>query len=475
MNEDLRPYPAYKPIGVVWLGELPVHWKLRRLKHVVGINKVTLAETTSPDFEFRYLEIGAISTGELTDDPRPIRFGAAPSRARRVVRKGDILVSTVRTYLKAVWFVDETYENLVCSTGFAVLTPLLQAKPEFVKYATLSNSFSDRGTAESVGTAYPAIPEGRIGSFHICVPPLQEQDAIVRYLDYVDRRVRRYVEAKRKLIVLLEEDRRTVIHQAVTRGLDPNVPLKPSGKEWLGDIPAHWEVRRIKSLSQVKRGASPRPIEDPRYFDENGEYAWVRIVDVSASSHHLEKTSQRLSKLGQTSSVQLQPGSLFLSIAGSVGKPIIARIKCCIHDGFVYFPQFRGNVDFLYRVFSCEAPFSGLGKLGTQLNLNTDTVGNICLGWPPESEQREIVDFLVASTSRIDKAIGSTQRQIELLEGIPHTVDCDVVTGKLDVRAAAAGLPDEEDDDLRWVDGGPETSLDRGAGKVLEIFEETAT
>ena len=161
----------------------------------------------------------------------------------------------------------------------------------------------------------------------------------------------------------------------------------------------------------------------------------------------LRRQANGFSKLGQSLSVQLQPGSLFLSIAGSVGKPIITKIKCCIHDGFVYFPQIRGNVDFLYRVFSCKAPFVGLGKLGTQLNLNTETVGDIYLGWPPESEQREIVEFLAAATKRIDKAIASTREQIELVEEYRTRLIADVVTGKLDVRAAAAQLPDEADDE----------------------------
>ena len=131
-----------------------------------------------------------------------------------------------------------------------------------------------------------------------------------------------------------------------------------------------------------------------------------------------------------------------LGIAGSVGKPIITKIKCCIHDGFVYFPQFRSSVEFLYYAFLCKAPFAKLGKLGTQLNLNTDTVGGINLGWPPESEQREIVGFLVNATEEVDSAIASSQRQVDLLNQYRTRLISDVVTGKLDVREAAARLPE---------------------------------
>ena len=191
---------------------------------------------------------------------------------------------------------------------------------------------------------------------------------------------------------------------------------KPSGADWLGAIPTHWELLQIKRLSPVKRGASPRPIDDPNYFDDKGEYSWVRISDVTSSKRYLEETTQRLSSLGKSLSVPLKPGALFLSIAGSVGKPIITRINCCIHDGFVYFPQFEGNPEFLYYIFASGQPYGGLGKLGTQLNLNTDTVGAIHIGYPSYEEQREIVTYLDCETTRIDTLIEKKQRQIELLQ-----------------------------------------------------------
>ena len=127
---------------------------------------------------------------------------------------------------------------------------------------------------------------------------------------------------------------------------------KDSGVEWLGDIPEHWEVIKIKHLSSVKRGASPRPIDDPKYFDEDGDYSWVRIADVSASDTYLYRTSQMMSDLGSSFSVKLEPNQLFLSIAGTVGKPCINKIKACIHDGFVYFPELKIPNKFLFYVFA---------------------------------------------------------------------------------------------------------------------------
>lgn len=117
--------------------------------------------------------------------------------------------------------------------------------------------------------------------------------------------------------------------------------------DWLGTVPEHWEVKAIKWLSPVSRGASPRPIDDPKYFDDEGEYAWVRIADVSASDGILRETTQQTSALGSSLSVKIEPGQLFISIAGTVGKPCISAIRACIHDGFVYFPRLELNPKFL--------------------------------------------------------------------------------------------------------------------------------
>jgi type I restriction enzyme S subunit len=191
---------------------------------------------------------------------------------------------------------------------------------------------------------------------------------------------------------------------------------KDSAVEWLGRVPAQWEVKRIKRLCLVKRGASPRPIEDPIYFDDDGEYSWVRISDVTASTKYLERTEQRLSEHGKSKSVPLEPGELFLSIAATVGKPIITKIKCCIHDGFVYFVGLKENREYLFYLFSSGELYKGIGKTGTQLNLNTDTIGDLRIPLPSSPEQEVIVAFLDRETAKIDTLVAKKERLIELLQ-----------------------------------------------------------
>ncbi|WP_271950289.1 restriction endonuclease subunit S [Microcystis aeruginosa] len=202
----------------------------------------------------------------------------------------------------------------------------------------------------------------------------------------------------------------------MTKKWQPYPTYKDSGVEWLGAIPEHWEVKKCKQLSLIKRGASPRPIDDPSFFDDDGAYSWVRISDVTASNKYLETSEQKLSELGKSKSIALEPGELFVSICATVGKPIITNIKCCIHDGFVYFPFLKENREYLFYIFSGGELYKGVGKQGTQLNLNTDIIGDIKLPIPPLPEQQKIAEFLDQETSKIDKLITKKERLIELLK-----------------------------------------------------------
>jgi len=225
---------------------------------------------------------------------------------------------------------------------------------------------------------------------------------------------------------------------------------KESGEEWLGSVPTHWDVIQIKRLSTVKRGASPRPIDDSKYFDDEGEYAWTRIADVTASDVYLTQAPQKLSKLGSSLSVKLEPGSLFLSIAGTVGKPCITGMKACIHDGFVYFPELKIPNKFLFYVFAGGQAYKGLGKFGTQLNLNTDTVGGIKIGCTDNAELDKIVQFLDHETAKIDTLIEKQQQLIKLLKEKRQAVISHAVTKGLNPNAKM------RDSGVEWLGEVPE-------------------
>ena len=432
----LSHYPSEKDMPSQHTGQGPENWHLRRLKDWVDINEDILPENTDPDLEFRYMEISALNAGVLVEAPQKTRFSNAPSRARRRVKAGDTIISTVRTYLKAIWHADNPGTDLVCSTGFAVLTPKRGTNPKFVSYLVQSEPFTDRVTAESVGTAYPAISENKLASFKVLIPPLDEQAAIVRYLDAADQRIREYVSAKERLIALLEEERQTVIHQAVTRGLDPNVTLKPSGVEWLGDVPEHWEIQQLKQKSRIFRGRfSHRPRNDPSLYD--GPYPFIQTGDIARAGKWITTYEQTLNVRGLAVSQMFPRGTLVMTIAANIGDAAILDLDACFPDSVVGFtPSHNVDRDYLYNLFqSMKTEFLRVAPVNTQGNLNVDRIGATIVAFPPLAEQTAIAAHLNQLAYGSDIAIDRARRRIELMEEYRTRLIADVVTGKIDVRS----------------------------------------
>ena len=423
LSRRFRPYPVNKDSGVHWLGKIPKHWEVRRLSWLATCldgKRIPLNSEERARMLGGYPYWGANGIVDYVDrwlfDEELVLLGedGAPffDRSRPVAFR-----------IKGrVWVNNHAH----------VLRPQPMADGRFLAHAL--NCVDYRAFID--GSTRDKLTQGDMRGIPIQCPEMMEQRAIAAFLDLETARIDGLVARKERLIALLQEKRTALITRAVTRGLDPNVPMKDIDVEWLGEIPSHWDVKKIKRLCTVRRGASPRPIEDPVYFDDQGEYAWVRIADVTASGKYLDMTSQRLSDAGASKSVPLEPGELFVSIAATVGKPIIARIRCCIHDGFVHFRNLHENREYLYYLFSCGEPYKGLGKLGTQLNLNTDTIGDIYVPIPPAAEERAIVQFLDRGTASIDDAIAKVRQAIDLQMEFRTALISAAVTGKIDVRGA---------------------------------------
>ena len=275
-----KPYPAYKPSGVEWLGEIPAHWEVRRLKNVTALNPETLAETTDPDYVLQYLDISNVDEVSGINPPEEMRFENAPSRARRNVRAGDTILSTVRTYLKAIAYFDAPPENLIVSTGFAVLHPKHQVLPQFLHVLVRCREFIEAVVAHSTGVGYPAINPTELSCLPVWLPPIDEQRAIAAFLDRETAQLDALIAKHERLIELLQEKRAALISHAVTQGLDPSAPMKDSGVPWLGKIPAHWEVIRVKRITATHKQGY---YTEQSYVDDGVKLA--RITDIDDFAH----------------------------------------------------------------------------------------------------------------------------------------------------------------------------------------------
>ena len=423
----MSSYPEYKNINLPSPSKIPIHWDV--VPNGYFLREKSVKNTSGEQNLSVYRDYGVIPRDSRDDNHNRV---SDDTSNYKLVEVGDFVLNKMKCWMGSLGVSDH---RGIVSPSYTVCKPTREIHRRFFHYLLRSQLYIQIYESLSYGV--------RVGQWELRYhefkaiksvwPPLQEQILISSYLDKRTSQIGSLIEKIEQKIELLKEQRTSLINQCVTKGLNPDVEMKDSGVEWIGKIPVWWEVKRIKRISTVRRGASPRPIDDPKYFDTNGEWAWVRIADISASKKHLKSTTQTLSELGSSLSVKIEPGSIFLSIAGTVGKPIITKIKCCIHDGFVHFPNLRINPEYLYYIFVTGLPYRGLGKWGTQLNLNTDTVGEICIPIPRKEEKKYIVHYLNKKTSQIDSLIEKEAKRIELLKEYRQSLISNTVTGKIRV------------------------------------------
>ena len=265
----LHPYPAYKPSGVAWIGDVPTHWEVRRLRSVADVINGATPSTNVPDYWDGHIlwvtpdDLGRLRSRYVTDSARRITEEGYRSCGTTMAPANSLAIST----RAPIGHLGILQSKGCVNQGCRLLIPGASIQVEYLHY-TLSTSRSDLASLGQ-GSTFTELSRTQLSAFRFPLPLPPEQAAIVRYLDYVDRRIRRYVSAKRKLIALLEEERQAIVNRAVTRGLDPSVRLRPSGVEWLGDVPEHWEMRRLGYLA-TKFGSGITPRGGATVYEEHG-------------------------------------------------------------------------------------------------------------------------------------------------------------------------------------------------------------
>ncbi|MEX2583830.1 MAG: restriction endonuclease subunit S, partial [Gemmatimonadota bacterium] len=394
----LAPYPSYKPSGVEWLGEVPEHWEVKRLKYTASINDEALPETTDPTFELIYVDIGSVDAIRGITHRQEMVFEDAPSRARRIVRDGDTIVSTVRTYLRAIAPIRDPEPNTIVSTGFAVVRPR-KLTSVFMSYALREPGLVDAIVARSVGVSYPAVNASEIGTLPIPLPAHDEQRAIADFLDRETAKIDTLVARKRTLIERLKEKRTALISRTVTRGLppdaathaglDPDPNLKPSGIDWLGEVPEHWDTGHLRRFALLRTGHTPTRSE-PGYWEEC-EIPWFTLADVwqlrDGRRIYLGETKERISQVGlANSSAELLPaGTVVLSRTASVGFSGIMPVQMATSQDFWnWVPGPNLIPEYLVLLFrSMRQEFLKLTMGSTHKTIYQPDAARLCICVPP--------------------------------------------------------------------------------------------
>ena len=220
VTKGLDPKFKMKDSEVEWLGDVPKHWDIKPIQWIASINDEVLPESTDVEYEIEYVDIGSVNLTSGIESSELLKLKDAPSRARRIVKDGDLIVSTVRTYLKAIAFIKEPPENMIVSTGFAVIRSISGFEASFAKFALQSTNFIDEVISRSKGVSYPAINASELAKIKIPLPPIGEQIEISSYLNNKTLEIDSVISGSNKIIVLLQERRSALISAAVTGQID---------------------------------------------------------------------------------------------------------------------------------------------------------------------------------------------------------------------------------------------------------------
>lgn len=436
-------YPAYnkyQPSRFDPSITIPTDWQEKRLKYIASHNDETLSEKTDPDYEIEYVDISSVNLVNGITQTETLSFESAPSRARRIVKDGDSIVSTVRTYLKAIATVREPPENMVVSTGFAVIRPKEEICKNYLSYFLQSQGFVDSVVAHSVGVSYPAINASDLVCLPVSFPTtVNDQQKIADFLDYKTQQIDQLIEKKKALVGKLNEQRIAVITQAVTKGLDKNVRMKPSRVDWLGDVPAHWETRRLKFLTNdaLQYGANEAAVLDDRDLPR-----FIRITDVKDDGSLHDDTFRSLPE-DIAVPFLLEEGDILLARSGAtVGKSFKYSKswgKAAYAGYLIKFSVDKEIMDeeYAYLYFQSSIFWANINSTliqSTIQNFSAEKYANIELPLPDSEEQKKIVSYLSVSINKIGKMKSKAQSIIEKLEEYRSSLITDAVTGKIDVR-----------------------------------------
>lgn len=411
----------------------------QRLKYAATINDEALSESTDADFELAYIDIGNVDSQGRVHDIVNYRFEDAPSRARRIVRDGDVIISTVRTYLQAIAPVENPPDNLIVSTGFAVVRPSDLLDHRFCKYALRANKFLWEVESRSTGVSYPAINASDLGDIKVSLPEIGAQRLIANFLDRETARIDGLIAEKERMLALLDEKRTTLISRVLTRGLDPNAPLKPSGIEWLGEIPAHWHLWRLKHLASeaLSYGANEAALED------NPEWPrFVRITDIAADGSLRDETFKSLSP-ETADPYLLEDGDLLFARSGAtVGKSFIYRPNWGAACFAGYLIRFRSNLSkvlpsYLNLYAQSSAYWHQISTRTIQAtiqNFSAEKYADVIVPLPPVNTQQEIADAMAQEQSRFDGLTLQICNSLALLKVRRAALITAAVTGQIPLK-----------------------------------------
>lgn len=440
-------YSAYKDSGVEWLEQVPDHWCSVPIKYMaLERNSLFLdgdwieSKDISSD-GIRYITTGNVGEGAYKEQGAGfISEETFHALGCTDVYEGDVLVSRLNNPIGRACVVPDLGGRVVTSVDNVIFRPDSKFDKKFIVYLFSSEEYFKHTSNLARGATMQRISRGLLGNIRVVTPSLEEQTKIARFLDHETARIDALIEEQQRLIELLKEKRQAVISHAVTKGLDPTVPMKDSGVEWLGEVPAHWEVKRLKHLcADIKAGPFGSALTKDMYVASGYKiYGQEQVIpgDFSIGDYYID--DERFESLRP---YQIATGDILISCVGTFGKiavvpedaepgvinPRLIRVRSNHHAS----PQYLSTVLRSGVVFE---QFSVLSRGGTMDVINIGTLSEIVLAVPPLNEQVAILSFIEVQSRRFDGLMLEASGGVSLLKERRSALISAAVTGKIDVR-----------------------------------------
>lgn len=442
----MTPYPTYKHSGLPWLGDIPAHWDVRRARFVF---REVDERSVSGDEEL--LSVSHLTGVTPRSEKNVTMFMAASYVGHKLCHANDLVINSMWAWMGALGFAKQL--GIVSSAyGVYRLRKPEQAVPSYYDYLLRTQGYAGEYLCRSRGiwTSRLMLNTDDFNDIPLILPPPAEQVAIVAFLDRKGAEIDRFLAAKRRLITLLREQKAALIMQAVTHGLNPDAPTKPSGVAWLGDVPAHWEMTPLKRITELQTGVTLGKIYTGPALETRN---YLRVANVQSGYFDLSYVKTIDLPRDEVCRYELQSDDVLVTEGGDpdkLGRGFVweGQLKGCLHQNHIFCLRPHSNKLLSHYLALClqsshgKTYFMFTSKQTTNLaSTNSTTLKQFMVPLSPPNEQAAIVAYIDREGEKIDKAIARTEREMELIHEYRATLISEAVTGKWDVREASQNAP----------------------------------
>lgn len=435
-------YKDYKEVRMGWLGRIPAHWTTVPLKYSIGKSPSSFVDGDWIESKviksegIRYLTTGNVGVINYKEQGN----GFISDKTFRELNctevfPGDVLISRLNFPIGRSCIVPDLGYRIVVAVDNVIFRPdETKYNKKFLVYQMNCYPYSENANFIARGSTMQRITRTQLGALKLCVPPLEEQNAMVSYLDKKCSEIDNVISAQQKRIALLQELKQSVITHAVTKGLNPNVEMKDSGMEWIGNIPSNWNNLRLRFVCELRNGYTPSKA-NPEFW-EDGIIPWYRMEDIRESGRKLKEAKQYITEDAVKGGGLFEAGSFILATTATIGEHAVLIVDSLANQQFTNL-KIRKSLSqkllgdfFFYYLYMVDDYCKATTKTSTFPAVSMELLKNCHIVFPSVQEQYKIIDYLDKRCASIDSSITKAQHQVELLQEYKQSLITEVVTGK---------------------------------------------